>query len=50
MIRELEDVRYVLQLKNFIPVGALVAQGLIGTLVDGVFKMSSGSLVVLKGI
>ena len=51
MIRELKDVRYVSQLhKNLISVGALKVQGLRGTLEERVLKISSGSLVVLKGI
>jgi len=51
MIRELKNVRYVPQLnKNLISVGALEAQGLRGTFGEGVLKMSSGSLLVLKGI
>ena len=36
--------------KNLISVGALEAQGLRGTLGEGILKMSSDSLVVLKGI
>jgi len=36
--------------ENLISVGALKAEGLRGTLGEGVLKMSSGSLVVLKGI
>jgi len=51
MISELKDVRDAPQLiKNLISVGALEAQGLRGTLGEGVLKMSSGSLVVLMGI
>ena len=51
MIRELKDVRYVPQLKkNLISVGALKVQDLRGTFEEGVLKMSSSSLVVLKGI
>jgi len=50
MIRELKDVRYVPQLnKNLVLVRALKEQDLRGTLGEGVFKMSSGSLVILKG-
>jgi len=49
MIRELKDVRYARQLnKNLISVGALEAQGLGETLREGILKMSSSSLVVLK--
>jgi len=49
MIRELKDVRYIPQLKkNFLSVGVLEAQGLTGILGEGVFKMFSDSLVVLK--
>ena len=36
--------------KNINSVGALEAEGLRETLGEGVLKMSSGSLVVLKGI
>ena len=44
-------MRYVPQLKkNIISVGALETQGLRGTLGEGVLKISSGSLVILKGI
>jgi len=49
MIRKLKDVRYVPQSqKNLILVGTLEAKGLRGTLREGVLKMSSGSLVILK--
>jgi len=51
MMKELKDVRYVPQLqKNLISVGALEAQGLKGTIEEGIIEMSSGSLIVLKGI
>jgi len=43
-------MRYVTQLKNFISVGALEVHGLRGTLGEGILKMSSDSLVVLKDI
>jgi len=36
--------------KNLISIEALKAQGLRGTLGEGVLKMFGGSLVVLKGI
>ena len=50
-LRELKEVRYILSMtKNIISVGALEVEGLRGTLREGVLKMSSGSLVVLKGI
>ena len=50
-VRELHEVRYVPQLKkNLISVRALKAQGLRGIHKLGILKMSSGSLVVLKGI
>ena len=50
-MRELKDVRYVSHMaKNLISVGALEAEGLRGTLGESVLKMSSDSLVVLKGI
>jgi len=45
-----EIVRYVPQLKkNMSSVGTLEAHGLIGTLREGVLKISSSLLVVLKG-
>ena len=51
MIKELKDVRYIPQLnKNLILVGALEGQGLRGTLREGVLKIFSGLLVVMKGI
>ena len=50
MVRELKDVRYVPKLKNLISFGVLETHGLIGTLGEGVLKMSSGSLVILKSI
>ena len=51
MIKELKNVGYIPQLKkNLISVGALEVQGLRGTLGEGILKMSSDSLVVLKGI
>jgi len=51
MVRELKDVRYVLQLKkNFISVGVLKALGLEVSIRDGVLKMTKGSMVVLKGV
>jgi len=47
----LKEVRYVPQLtKNFISVGRLEAQVLRRTLQEGILKMSSGSLVLLKDI
>ena len=50
-MRELKDVRYISHMtKNLISVGALKAEGLRETLGEGVLKMSSGSLIVLKGI
>jgi len=50
-MRELKGVRYVPSMsKNLISVGALEVEGLRGTLGEGVLKISSGSLVVLKGI
>ena len=51
IMRELKKVRYIPSMtKNIISIGALKAEGLKGTLGDGVLKMSSGSLVILKGI
>ena len=51
MVRELKDVMYVPQLKkNLISVGGLETQGLRETLGEGILKMFSDSLVILKGI
>ena len=51
MIRELKDVMYVPQLKkNLISVGDLKVHILRRTLGEGVLKISSSSLVVMKGI
>ena len=51
MVRELKDVRYVPQLKiNLISVGALEALGHGVSIRDSVFKMTRGSMVVLKGV
>ena len=51
MIKELKDVRYISQLqKNLISVRSLKAQDLRGTVRESVLRISSGSLVVLKGI
>jgi len=50
-LRELKDVRNIPSMKkNIILVGGLEAEGLKGTLGEGILKMSSGSLVILKGI
>jgi len=50
-MRELKEVRYVPRMtKNLISVGALEAEGLRKTLGEGVLKMCSGSLIVLKEI
>ena len=44
-------MRYIPRMaKNIISVGALEVEGLRSTLGEGVFKMSSSSLIVLKGI
>jgi len=44
-------VRYIPNMtKNIISIGALEADGLRGTLGEGILKMSSSSLVVLKRI
>ena len=51
MIREMKDVRYVTQLqKNLISVGTLKMQGLRGTLGEGVLKISSSLLAVMKSV
>ena len=50
IVTKLKDVRYVSQLKkNVILIGSLEAQSLNGTLREGVLKMFSGLLVILKG-
>ena len=50
-MRDLNEVKYIPRMtKNLISVGGLKAKGLRGTLGEGILKMSSGSLVVLKGI
>ena len=43
-------MRNISQLKKLISVGVLEAQDLRETFREGILKMSSGSLVVLKGI
>jgi len=51
MIRELKEVRFVPQLKrNLISIGALKTLGLEVSIKDGIFKMTKGSMVVLKGV
>ena len=51
MVRELKEVRYVPQLKrNLILVGALKTLSLEVSIIDGVLKMTKGSMVVLKGV
>ena len=51
MVRALKDVRNASQLnKNLISVGDLEARDLRETFGEGILKVSSGSLVVLKGI
>ena len=51
MVRELKEVRYVPQLKkNLISVGTLKVLGHRVSIRDGVFKMTRGSMVVLKGV
>ena len=50
-LRELNEVRYISRMtKNLISIGALEAESLRETLDEGVLKIFSGSLVVLKGI
>jgi len=49
-MRELKDVRYTPRMMNLISVGALEVEGLREILGEGVLKVSSGLLVVLKGI
>ena len=51
MVQELEEVRYVPQLKrNLISVGVLKTLGLVVSIRDGVLKMTKGSMVVMKGV
>jgi len=50
MVRELKGVRYVTSVMNVISIGALKAHGLRGTFGEGILKMFSGLLIVLKGI
>jgi len=51
MMRELKEVRYVLQLKkNLISVGTLKALGLEVSIRDDVLKMTRVLMVVLKGV
>ena len=48
--RVLTDVRYVPKLKkNLISLGALESKGFAMTIRDGILKVTSGSLVVMKG-
>jgi len=50
-MRELKNMRYITRMmKNLISVGNLEADGLRRTLGEGVPKMSSGSLVVLRAL
>ncbi|KAG8480295.1 hypothetical protein CXB51_024758 [Gossypium anomalum] len=49
--RVLTDVRYVPNLKkNLISLGALESKGSVVTMRDGALKVTSGALVILKGI
>jgi len=51
MVRELEEVRYVPQVKkNLIYVGVLKALGHAISVRDGVLKITRGSMVVMKGV
>jgi len=51
ILRNLKEVRYIPSMtKNIISIGALEVEGLRWTIGEGVLKMSSGSLVILKGI
>ena len=50
MVRELKYVDAHQLKKNVISIGALEAQGLEGTLREGVLKMFNGSLIVLKAM
>ena len=49
--RILTEVRYVPSLKkNLVSLGALESKGLIVTLQDGGLKVTSGALVVMRGV
>ena len=49
--RVLTDVRYVPSLKkNLISLGVLESKGLVVTMRDGILKVISGVLVIMKGI
>ena len=51
MVRELREMRYVLQLKkNLIFVGTLEALALEISVRDGILKMTRCSMVVLNGV
>jgi len=51
MVQKLKKVRYVPQLKrNLITAGALKILGLEVSIRNGVFKMTEGSIVILKGV
>jgi len=51
MVRKLKEVRYVPKVKkNLILVGALEALGHAISVRDGVFKITRGSMVVMKGV
>ena len=51
VVRDLTDMRYVLQMKkNIISVEAVESNGLKVTLENGILKVTKGSLVVMKGI
>ena len=51
IVRELKDVRYLLQLKrNRISVGALKVLGLEVSIRDGVLKIVKCSMAALKGV
>ena len=51
MVRKLKEVRYVPQVKRkFISVGALKALDHAVSVTDGVFKITKGSMVVMKGV
>ena len=51
MVRELKDVRYILQMKNnLISIEALEARSVESSCRDRVLKILKGSMVVLKGV
>jgi len=50
IVRELKEMRYVPQQRNLISVGTLKTLGLMVSILDGVLKMTKGSMVVMKHV